>query len=270
MTPWWWRFDGRRRRTTRLAGLGAVAALLVTVGLVAGWQPPAKAASHPLLSGLKLVSVETRSDLSPTKTATAPCPSGKRVLGGGGEIRFGGTEADGRLPVTLTRMEPYQLGWNPDDPQGYGYRVDAAALTAGPSAAWALHAWAFCANASSVPGIHIVVYSSSWSSAPVQATTAPCPDGQHVLGTGAGVVTSGPSVRGLGLQVARADGLGLLARAQAHAQPDGLPLRLDAPGLRRLHPQHPAWLPGARRRVAAARLGERQGRRRQLPTRLRQ
>jgi hypothetical protein len=221
-----WRFSGRQRRP---AGLAAAVAMLVTAGLVAGWQPPAKAASHPRLSGLQVVRNQypgNLRDLSPVKTATVPCPPGKRVLGGGGWIRFGGIEPDGRLPVTLTRLQPYQPWQNADDQQGYGFRVDAAALTAGPTHPWGLEAWAYCANASSVPGIHVVTYSSGWSSAPVQATTAPCPDGQQVLGTGARVEPYyyGDSYqRGLGLQVARPDGLGLLARAQAHEQPDGYP-----------------------------------------------
>lgn len=196
---------------------------VATAGWVADPQPPAEAASHPRLSGLQVVSRQILRGPSPFKTATAKCPSGKKVLGGGGFIRFGGMESDGRSPVTLTRMMPYQPGWNPDDPEGYGYRVYAAALTSGPTFDWGLEAYAYCANAGSLPGIHLVVYSSTWSSAPVQTATAPCPDGEYVLGTGAGVVTDGTSQRGLGLQVARVDALGHLARAQAHEQPDGYP-----------------------------------------------
>ena len=217
-----------------VAGRGPAAQPQTTTGLAA------EAASHPRLSGLQVVTRVITKGPAAIKTATAKCPPGKKVLGGGGYIRPGGMEPDDRFPVTFTRLMPYQPGWNPDDPQGYGYVVYAAALTDGPTHDWGLDAFAYCAAAGSLPGIHIVVYSSTWSSEPVQTATAPCPDGEKVLGTGAGVVTDGTSQRGLGLQVARVDALGLLARAQAHEQPDGYPYPWTVQAIAVCTPNSPA------------------------------
>lgn len=59
--------------------------------------------------GLATVSAESNDDVEPTKSVTATCPAGKKVLGGGGEILKAGLYSPERL-VDLAKSAPTSAG----------------------------------------------------------------------------------------------------------------------------------------------------------------
>jgi hypothetical protein len=208
---------GASRRAPRAAlSLGVVALLAITVGLAGTGLEPAQAAP-PRVTGIVPATpgFSAFNSQSP-KTATAECPAGTDILGGGYSISTGVPAVSNR--VTVTQLEPFEAGTFPD-----GYRVSAAETLSvnglGVSGSWGVVAIGICAE--SVPGHHIVGENTDVSSDPVQTKDAECLPGERVLGTGARI-TFGSSPRfGVGLQVARTDALGGLTRAQAQEQQPG-------------------------------------------------
>jgi hypothetical protein len=168
------------------------------------------------VSGIEFKFGESERNSLAVKTATAVCPAGKRVLGGGGSITSSsGSDADA---VTLTRLKPYMDG----STGRFGYAVRAAETYSGTTDDWSVYAWAICANP--VPGLHIVVEETESSSLAKQSTQAPCPSGKRALGSGAEILFDlSQFQQGVGLQVARASGTGDITRAQAHEAPSGYP-----------------------------------------------
>lgn len=202
----------RTRARATLTVLGA-AALTVGVGVVGPGQQPADAASTPRVGGVEKRSAESSFNSQPTKDATAKCPPGKQVLGGGAAIASF-SAIDGQ--VALTRLVPYRAG------SQHAYAVSAAETYAGTTKDWSLQVWAICANP--VPGHTIVNAVTDWSSVSVKTTAAVCPQGTRVLGSGAminGSISTGPNGQpiphdqGIGLQVTRSSGPGDITRAQA-------------------------------------------------------
>jgi hypothetical protein len=192
-----------------------VAATVLATGLVGPGQTSAEAA-NPRVSGIELKFGESERNSLAVKTATAVCPAGKRVLGGGGSI--GSSSGYGADAVTLTRLKPYMDGTT----GRFGYAARAAETYSGTTGDWSVNAWAICANP--VPGLHIVVEETASSSLAKQATAALCPSGKRALGSGAEILFDlSQFQQGVGLQVARASGTGDIARAQAHEAPSGYP-----------------------------------------------
>jgi hypothetical protein len=107
------------------------------VGQVGPPGPPGPAgptgpAGAPGPTGLVLVSSDTAVDSSSPKAAEAPCPPGKKALGGGTELT---ANAAGN-PVAVQDSRPLTTGngWH-----------GSAAETGTFSEAWALRVWAVCA-----------------------------------------------------------------------------------------------------------------------------
>jgi hypothetical protein len=213
-----------------LARLVVVLAVAVAAVAVGGTGPrdlgqrAAGAATSYRMTGISDWGGTSAVSTARDKVAEVLCPVGKQVLGGGAFV-WGGSKDR----VGLTRMEPFLRGHKSDPDSRYGYRASASTLRGGDVGEWALRVHVVCADP--VPGWHIVKsHSPVGSSAAMQATAAACPRGQRVMGTGAaisfyryrdGIGNWVVVDQGIGLQVARADGSGGIARAQAHEIPDG-------------------------------------------------
>lgn len=211
----------RARKATRRAALlaGIVGAVMVTgVPGVAG-SAPAVAQTAPEVTGLVTVTASVDVEADPDEdepvlrsvTATAVCPSGKKVVGGGGWALTDNIAEEERL--TLTRLLPFDAYY------ATGYIAEAAETAPGVAGGWGLQAYALCADASSLRGWNINEASTVRSSRSVQATAVGCDNsGQRVIGTGAAIRFGSGKV---GLQVARMSGPGDIARAQGHENPYG-------------------------------------------------
>jgi hypothetical protein len=157
-----------RRRWVWAAGIGAV--LLGSLAVTA--LTPAEAA----LPGARLVSVQSASDSTPTKSARADCPSGMRVTGGGGRV------AGASSHVVVTRMQPVHTN-NADR-----FEVTAAEDETAPTASWAVTAIAVCANA--IGGMEIVERTEPGGDTLNEGARADCPAGKVPSG-GGGRITGG-------------------------------------------------------------------------------
>lgn len=189
----------------RLAGV--VVAAIVAVGV----QIPLAAPAAAVQGVHRVASPSAIPNSNSQRQATATCPAGERVLGGGGEIL--GLVGDNRTRVVLTRLEPVN-GSGQDR-----YIVDASEIQGGTTAFWSMQAYAMCVPAASLPGLHIVPASNATSSdpAPPQAI-AFCPANERAMGSGARLSNRNGEVY---LQVARASGPGDIVRAQGHEDADG-------------------------------------------------
>jgi hypothetical protein len=110
------------------------------------------------------------SNSEPIRTATANCPAGNRVFGGGAEIINGGGG------VTLATMLPFH-GANGD-----GYSVAATERPGAYLENWSVKAYAICGP--EIPGMEIV---TAITTGPQKSIAAECPDDKVVVGTGAAV-----------------------------------------------------------------------------------
>lgn len=88
------------------------------------------------MTGLQLVSADTAVDSSSPKAVQVPCPSGKKVLGGGVEL----TDNAVGSPVAVQDSRPLttQPGW-----------YASAGETSAFASSWALRVWAVCATVAS-------------------------------------------------------------------------------------------------------------------------
>ncbi|WP_433383505.1 hypothetical protein ACQPZX_21535 [Actinoplanes sp. CA-142083] len=170
------------------------------------------------VTGIKKITVASPTDSQSPKTATAFCPTGKRVIGGGGWV-FAVNAADGNK-VALTGLQPiHPIVAGLDD----RYEATGAETGAGIVTNWSLQVYAICADASGLPGYEIRYAATQPSSNSVQAAQAVCLGGTRVLGTGGKIATaSNQNPAGqVVLQVARASATGDIARVQAHEDADG-------------------------------------------------
>jgi hypothetical protein len=111
----------KRRRAGRLYPLGRNGKFPASV---IGVGPPG-------VSGLEILNVATATDSTTTKTATATCPAGKRVIGGGARA-LGAAGADIAIKETYP---PTTNQW-----------AAAAKEINAVGGAWTLHVQAFCAR----------------------------------------------------------------------------------------------------------------------------
>ncbi len=151
-------------RKLRVACL-ALAGVFATVGPLAR---PASAA----VPGLVRITTTSVSDSADSKSATAVCPSGKNVIGMGGEITGGLGE------VVIDDLRPNGLA-----------SVTVTAYEADPpyDPTWSVTAYAVCSDP--VPGL-VRIQSSTTGSLTQQHAVAACPTGKVVLGVG-GEITGG-------------------------------------------------------------------------------
>jgi hypothetical protein len=187
-----------------LAAVGA--ALLVPVGPVGPVGPaPASAAAPPALE--KRSSVSGTDSVSP-KTATASCPAGKRVVGGGGWV-FATAAAD-EAKVLLTRLQPVSTA------DAGSYVVTGEEVAPGMTGTWRLAAYALCAPAPA--GYEIVSAGTASSSSSVKEIAAVCPGSKRVIGTGSRITNPGGQVT---LQTNRSSGPRDIVRAVAKEDASG-------------------------------------------------
>jgi hypothetical protein len=133
------------------------------------WLLRAYAICATPLPGLAVVSSSSPTDLNSPKSVTAICPSGKRVVGAGGEVVVNGA---GTGLVVLDAVAAAA------DLSG----VSATAEGGDPDP-WSVTAHAVCANPP--PGLELVSATSDPDNFDVSASaTATCPDGKNLLGTG--------------------------------------------------------------------------------------
>jgi hypothetical protein len=146
--------------------IGMLAGLLAVAGLNVVVAGPAAA-----IPGLNNVNVATVVDSGVFKAATANCPAGQSVIGGGARL----TIATGE--VSITRMAP--------NAAGTGYEAWAYEDNTGFAGNWGLVVTAICAI--TPPGYVIVTAASPVTSPVTASVTAACPAGLQVLGTGGSV-----------------------------------------------------------------------------------
>src|SRR6185295_18874024 len=128
-------------------------------------------------------------------TATAYCPPGYRVIGGGADILYD-DPMHGRRDLVLTQMEPVHPLSGPDF-----YVASAEEAGDKEHGDWWVRANARCAPP--VPGQHTVIAASTIGSAEADGAHATCADGERVLGGGAWVIT--PTAGHVGITEMKAD-----------------------------------------------------------------
>jgi hypothetical protein len=181
----------------------ALATSALVLGSGAGWSSAAG------LPGFVDVTNDTSQfDFGPasSKTERAYCPTGTRVVGGGGGM-LGGEVAEG---LVITQMRPVHPLFGRDY-----YEVTVADPT-GAVDGWGTRATAICAPR--LTNMSIEVANTTLSSDSVQLAEAQCPPGRKVVGNGAWTNNTAGQV---GLQVLRASTDGTRVYAQAHEDGDG-------------------------------------------------
>jgi len=142
-----------------------LSAVLVAFGVLVTFGAPASAA----VPGLQVVSRSSPTN-SLDKSATASCPTGKRLIGAGGQLNA----PSGK--VILDEITPFG-----DNVLAEGFETDG-----GTQANWTVVAYAICANTGAVPGLQVVqAFSASTSSN--KSATASCPTGKSLIGGAGGV-----------------------------------------------------------------------------------
>lgn len=168
---------------SRMLGLAALAA----IGLVLVTAGPAAAVGDP-----QLVTASSSLGTDPTPTANALCPTGTRVVGGGGRV-FDFEQKLGRLTVL--------------DPSFTGFRVEAESPNEANIGNWRVFAYAICADRDALEDYQIVSR-SRFDNRTFKDTAAVCPSGTVAYGAGASAQFSaadGADGR-IGLQLNRTSG----------------------------------------------------------------
>jgi hypothetical protein len=151
----------KSRTLSRLAATGSV-----LVGLTAGGVVAATPAAA--VPGLTLVTAMSAWDSASSKEALATCPSGTRILGGGGYVRNGGRQ------VHLTRLQAL----------GSSDRFAAGAAENGAYAgSWRVYAYGICGRAPA--GLEYVSFQSPRNSTGYKQVHATCSPGKRVVSAGA-------------------------------------------------------------------------------------
>lgn len=187
--------------------LAVASGVLAPVLLLAGLLTASPATAVP---GIVSDTDDTNSmDYGPatSKTMTAECPEGTKIIGGGGGL-LGNQVGDGLVITQLQPIDPIFLGEDRftvtvEDPSG-------------TVRDWGVRATAICAPA--LPNMSIEYGFTPLSSDPAQLATATCPSGRKVVGSGGTVYEADGHA---GLQVMRASTDGRRVYAQAHEEPGG-------------------------------------------------
>lgn len=199
-------------RTRRWAALAATVSTVLGLQVAIQVVRATPAAAVPSLD--LFVSPVVGPDSSPQKSARALCPAGEQVVGGGGWADDGGART-----VMLTELRPADgvPGATPDS-----YWVFAQEPSTGFDRNWSLTAYAMCAAAH--PESNYRILRGAVAVAPAQtfaaATSTACPNGQQVVGTGAGIRNIAVTGR-VGLQLSRPSGPLDISRATARETGSG-------------------------------------------------
>ena len=119
----------KTRKLFRLAATGAI-----LVGLTAGGVVAATPASA--VPGLTFVTAASPLDSVSSKEALATCPSGTRVLGGGGYVQGGGRQVHLIRLQALGNSDRFAAGAEENGAYAGSWRVYAYGICARPPAAW--------------------------------------------------------------------------------------------------------------------------------------
>jgi hypothetical protein len=188
----------RRGKTFFRKVVTGLAVTAATAGLLAVDLNAASAATRPFRAD----PVTTASNISPVKDVNADCPSGTRVIGGGGRASGPGSNT-----VRLTQLIPvFNTGANL-------FRVVAEAPNGVSAAAWQLTAYAICAAGLTDQNYKIVA-KSVFAAKAQQETAVGCPSGMRAIGTGALAFADDQGKVGLFLN--RTDGALGISRAIGH------------------------------------------------------
>ncbi len=202
-------------RNVGVVALAAIAAIVGAIQLAAPEPAAAVAGLQRTFSHSQLTGPE------PVKQATAECPNGKHVIGGGAVVHDGG-----RKLVRLTWLIPWTPP-TPGDPRKDGYYVTAEAPNLSSNYNWYVTAFAVCADKGDTLSGYTI--KQDWtdvssSGGPFAQTSARCRSGTVAYGTGAAIFTSGadPSGQGqIGLQLTRTSGPLDISRATARESASG-------------------------------------------------
>jgi hypothetical protein len=171
----------RITRKIRLATLGAacLAALGAQFGVQLLTAGPASAST-----GAAVYTATSANNSEGFRMVNAQCPSGKRVLGGGGRVINGGGQ------VVLSSMSPYHSS------DRDGYVAVGIERPGGYSANWYVIGYAVCGY--ELDGLEIVTTTAtSPSGGQFKSATAECSSGKAPIGSGA---ATGHVDRGVGIQ----------------------------------------------------------------------
>ena len=163
------------------------------------------------VSGLvRIASARSADNSNGLKSASAVCPAGKRVVGGGAVINDHGAGE-----VMLSAAHPMKSD------STYRYDVIGQEPDGGFMGAWWIQAFALCAGP--LAGYALVTRSTGeFSSATFQSAVVECPAGTKALSAGGLVVASGGGVASnVGLQLVRPSGPLDIARATGREGPGG-------------------------------------------------
>lgn len=172
----------------------AVVAVVVTSLQIATAQPAAA------LPALQLVVQGSGFGPNPTKQAVAPCPSGKVVVGGGGEIVGNETRT-----TVLTSLQPLSAaGIQPA-------RFVASGRALATAGDWSIVAYALCVDTAAMQPYLINETTSPSSTSVFRSGTSRCPAGMVAYSAG------GIAPPGFGLQMVRTSGPLDIGRATVRA-----------------------------------------------------
>jgi hypothetical protein len=137
-------------------------------GYVGAWAVQAFAICGPKLAGYQVVWQTSPSSSDSSRSATATCPNGKKV------ISTGATVANGGADVVLQLIVPNNnLDW---------VATNAYEDETGYNGNWQLTAYAVCAN--SLQGLELVVATSPVDERAYKFAFVECSDGKDLLGLG--------------------------------------------------------------------------------------
>ncbi len=171
-----------RRSRFRSRALRAVATLAVAGGVFAGLQV-ASAATAAAVGTVQVIAgqVSVSNSLSPKFAPPAVCPSGTKVLGGGGWVFVNGRTPDSER-VVLSEMRPAPSTTGGRDT----FEAGAFELSPGTNANWSLQAFAVCAPP--IAGLHLVV-GRSISSNSLQRALVDCgSNNEAIYGVGSRIL----------------------------------------------------------------------------------
>jgi hypothetical protein len=178
-----------------LSSCGVVAVLAASV-LVPVLVPASPASAVP---GVGWYTGSSAWSSAATRTVKVDCPTGQRVLGGGGWANDNGART-----VLLTELRPIRGGLD-------SFQASAVEPTRGFAASWQLNAYAICAPAQA--GHEIKEASTSSGSPTFAGVDARCTAGRRAVQAGARI-TAGTAGT-VGLHMVRTDGPLTIGRATA-------------------------------------------------------
>ncbi|WP_345581373.1 hypothetical protein [Nonomuraea rosea] len=162
-------------------------------------------------------------DSALSKTATAKCPVGMVIVGGGGIVINGANQ------VMLTRLQPVHSTSGGDSyvasaaeirqlPR-FKFKPNTADLYQSYGGKWRVRAYAVCASSGVFTGYELKTSTSTGASEPFRRQSASCSPNNVTLGVGARVDVPAPGM--VGLQMARAGRYLNGADVTAQEGPDG-------------------------------------------------